>query len=261
MGMQDGEILETRILDDIVRDYASKWSCARESFSDNWVHHLTSNHGEIWLSGYKTSLNSSAASAIAQDKVATYELLTARNVAAVPHYLYRRSLSEQAEKALSGQNIVTKPLLGTSGRGIRLHNTLDEAQLFMDQHLDSWAVSPYAQITSETRAIMLDGTVILSFDKSGTVRPDDGLVLFNLSHGGTPRVRLLEDEEIAIAVQAQAALGLSLCAVDIITTPQGRFVLEINDGFMLEHFMRVSEEYKALGRETYETVFDSRLRG
>ena len=257
--MQDGEIIEDRILDDIVRSYASKRLVTLRSFSGDWVHHLTSDSGELWLSGYKTSLNNSAAGAIAQDKVATYELLTTHDIAAVPHYLYRRSLSEQSARALSNQRIVTKPLTGTSGRGIKLHDTLVDARLYMDQHPDSWAVSPYVEIHSETRVIVLDGKIILSFDKSGAVRHDDGLVLFNLSHGGTPQVRSLEDDESEIAVRAQSALGLSLCAVDIVSTPQGKFVLEVNDGFMLEHFMRVSEEYRQLGTEAYETIFDSHL--
>lgn len=85
---------------------------------------------------------------------------------------------------------------------------------------------------------------------------------YNLGQGAT--ATLVEDDRLAerlrpLALAAANAIGIRFASVDIVDTPQGLLVLELNSGVMTEHFSRVSEEYyqmaKAVYREAVQRMF------
>ncbi|HEY9840536.1 MAG TPA: hypothetical protein V6D23_08790 [Candidatus Obscuribacterales bacterium] len=79
----------------------------------------------------------------------------------------------------------------------------------------------------------------------------------NLAQGA--KARIVQDLELAaflqdLALQAARALGIRLAAVDIVETPDGPAVLEVNSGIMMESFARQGEREYALARDFYRQV-------
>lgn len=81
--------------------------------------------------------------------------------------------------------------------------------------------------------------------------------MFNLGLGAAPVEPADPDRFIPLAQTAQNALGLRLASIDIIEAADGSLrVLEVNDGIMMEHFMRHSEQNKATGETVYRAILD-----
>lgn len=79
----------------------------------------------------------------------------------------------------------------------------------------------------------------------------------NLGQGAAPRVIDPADpawREVApLAIRAADALGVNLAAVDIIATPDGFKILEINSGIMMETFAR-TDAGRPLARRFYDRI-------
>jgi glutathione synthase/RimK-type ligase-like ATP-grasp enzyme len=203
---------------------------------------------------------------LAQDKVATYEVLSAADISAVPHVLARSLPGEPIHKAelkhgLAEGDIVIKPLSGTGGRGVERYAELDAALEFIQTSPEpAWAISPYLEIVSETRFIMFGGKALLAYEKQ---QPEikNGLKFYNLSHGAVAVD--IPDPEIqasmcGLAERTCRELGLKMAAVDIVSLEDGsQMVLEVNDGFSMEYYARQGAEYKKRAIELYDTIVAS----
>ena len=56
-------------------------------------------------------------------------------------------------------------------------------------------------------------------------------------------------------MDAAAALGLRLAAVDVVVLADGSMrVLEVNAGFMMENFIRQTDEYKNRAVRIYDAI-------
>jgi glutathione synthase/RimK-type ligase-like ATP-grasp enzyme len=211
--------------------------------------------------GYRFDLNDSVASSIAQDKVATYQMLEKAGLPAVPHVLVRTKVSQADQQVMSGwQQIVIKPLVGTSGHGVRLFDDTEQAVRHIEQSkIAAWAAAPFVDIKREVRVIMLDGKPLLTYEKQPvTIR---SLKMFNLGLGATPKDIDISPELQELASKAQQELGLRLSTVDIIEDWQGEYrVLEINDSIMMEHYMRQSPEHKERGRRVYDVIVEAMFK-
>lgn len=253
--MQSGEYILDRLLVRIVRSICDERNITFRAYSDDWILELT--HGEVRkrICGYKFPLNDSAAAMIAQDKVAAYQVLTAGDVAAVEHILIRtKATHAQWPQTELPDGFVLKPLMGTSGHGVHAFHAIDDAKLaIQDTHIEAWALSPRIDIVREMRYVMLDGVVLLAYDKQPA--DQDGLVMFNLSKGAHPLVIQPIDAHVTIAQNAMKVLNLRMAAVDIIETAAGEMmVLEVNDGFMMEYFARTSPEYENIAYDVYRKI-------
>lgn len=124
----DGEVVTNRRFEEILAGLCRQHDITHRVFSDGWVHEFERAGRIVRLIGYKWSLNDAAASAIAADKVATYQLLAAHDVAAVEHLLVRTQadFSPHFPADLPDQ-FVLKPLTGASSRGVRLCASRPEA--------------------------------------------------------------------------------------------------------------------------------------
>lgn len=260
--MQEGGYMQNRILPEAIRAACTLQNLDCESFSDDWVHCIRKNSKMSWICGYRFDLNSSAASEIARDKVATYAVLHQAGIPALPHALVRavqtQSVRMHVLREFAASGLVVKPLMGATGHGVRCFTTPVQAAEYIQHSLESaWAVSPYVPIVSETRLVVLDGSLLLAYEKEDPPLRH-GLPLYNLSQGARAVEVDLHGIAASLRTIAQAscrAAGLRLGAVDIIRLADGaELVLELNDGFSLEHFSRQSPEYKQRAFETYAAI-------
>lgn len=256
--MQTGEFIVHREMVGIIRDICKERGIEFAGYSDDWLLELKKANKKWRVLGYKFSLNDAVSSSIAGDKVATHILLESVGIPSVKHELLRPKITDkQKESLLSWDKIVMKPLDGSGGHGVRLFNQVDYAIEWIEStgH-PAWAASPFLDIVREIRFVLLDQKPLIVYEKQPVLI--DGMKMFNLGLGATPKDIEPDTKLIHLAAQAQAALGLRLSAVDVIETTEGEsLILEINSGFMMEHYIRYSPEHKARAINAYRKIIDA----
>lgn len=258
----DGEYITDRLFPGFIEQACVQLGIQYQAFSDGWVHRLTRDELQKWVIGYSFDINSTAASGLARDKVATYQALDAHSIPAVEHFLARSRavknvLTDNLCSIPAEKPVVIKPLEGASGHGVRLFATKAAASIYLAKqpHTD-WAMSPWYDVTSETRLTLLDGDVICAYEKQEP-STRDGLVLYNLGTGATAAEITPTNELTAIAQSAQRACSLRLCAIDIVRLrDDSLIVLEVNEGIMMEHFANQSAEYRRRAEEVYRLIIE-----
>lgn len=252
--MQNGEYIKDRLIVEMVEEACAEIGVEVHSFSDDWVLELRKNGSIGHVFGYKFGFNNAAAASIAQDKVAAYQVMASYGVNAVEHYLIRPSDDSLWDRLPYREDIIIKPLTGTGGRGIeRCSDTGVARRKIEKSEIDAWAMSPFYDIAREVRLIILDGDILLSYEKRAVV--EKGLRFFNLGKGATPVNYEPALSIQKLAVEAINAIGLRVGAVDIAMGKDGEVrVMEINDGIMMENFARHSEINKMMAREVYRTL-------
>lgn len=258
--MEQGEYIVDRWMVQILRDICAERGISFDSYSDDWLLELASNNTTHRVFGYRFDLNDSVSASIAQDKVATYQVLSKANIPAVPHVLVRTKVSH-ADHTVMGdwQKVVIKPLVGTSGHGVHLFDDINAAATHIEESpIAAWAAAPFVDIIREIRVILLDGAPLLIYEKQPVTI--HGLKMFNLGLGATPKDIEISDELLQLAISAQKELGLRLSTIDIVEDETGRsHVLEINDSIMMEHYARHSPENKWRAVSVYDAIVDAML--
>ena len=260
--MKAGEYILDRFLPELVASAAAARGVACTSMSDGWVLRLARAEDVRWVVGYQFDLNTAAASALVQDKVAAHLALQQAGIASVPHVLIRSVPHEpiavgQLEHLFPAQ-LVIKPLDGTGGRQVRRVASAEEAAMIIGESDEvAWAASPFYEIAAEYRVIVLDGQVLLAYEKT---RPVDmhGMKFFNLGLGAVAAEiadTQVQEQAMEIAHEVCGQLGLRLAAVDIVRLSSGELlVLEVNDGIMMENYARQSPEYKDRVTRAYDAI-------
>lgn len=259
-------ITQNRALTEGIRSAASRLGLTCDFFSDEWMVRLSSADQTRFVFAYGFDCNGQAAATIASDKVATFDLLQDRGVAAVPHYLIKSGINLDPDMKLVGSllaehgSLVIKPLSSSRGQAVRLCRTLEEASEAMSvPGMKGWAASPLISIQKERRLVVYDGQVRLGYEKTSPI-VQDGVPMFNLNLGAQARTLALDEISEAnkdMAVRAMQAIGLTLGAVDIAFDEAGNAqVLEINSGFSLEHFAHMSSENREAVVSFYEGVVE-----
>lgn len=253
--MQDGEVIASRHLDVLVPEIADELGIDCRAFSDNWIYQLAQGATRAEIFGYKFGINGAAAAAIAADKVATSEVLNHAHIPAIEHVLIHNYQGNLKPYGMVPGEVVAKPLSGSGGWGVQKFANQSEAERVIAQSSRfAWAISPYYKITREMRIIMLDGKILLAYEKiEPTIR--DGLRMFNLGAGAKP-LDIEPHETLASMVSgAMTALNLRLASVDVVETESGDYyIMEVNDGIMMEHYMRQSVEHRARGKAVYTKI-------
>lgn len=256
MNMQKGEYITDRLLPGIIDEICQKKDIKLVRLSGDWVLRLEKGAKLGHIIGYKFSLNGSAEAEIAQDKVATYQILSTGGVNAVEHRLVRTKVSYVGgwESMLEDGPAVIKPLKGTSGHGVKVCHTAEAVRACIaDSGIEAWAISPLLEIEKEIRVILLEGEPLICLKKNHVLI--DGLKVFNLSKGATAERVLIDKSIVDLAKSAATRMNLRLAAVDIVVLDSGETaVLEINDGFMMENYARMSRENLKEVKQVYNRV-------
>lgn len=256
--MHNGDFILERQMVRIIKELCQEKNIRFEAFSDDWILRLTKNDNSHYVYGYHFGLNNGASVEISNDKVATYQLLDTAHIPAVPHLLASTRATQHdswSSHASEWESFLIKPTHGGGGRGIRLFDTIESAKSVMNELAEQdWCVSPFLAINKETRLVMLDGAVVLAFEKQGPVL-QDGVPMFNLRLGAKAVNCEPSEEIVALAKNTQKTLGLRLTAVDIVELENGEsLVLEVNDGFSLEHYMKHDATNQHNARRVYEAI-------
>lgn len=156
--------------------------------------------------------------------------------------------------------LVVKPTTEAGGLDVYKAESTEEARGIIEQlagRYTALAIAPFETILTEHRVVVLDDTPRLLYAKKLVNQAE---WRHNLKHGAIP---LLEDSpdttaELAeIALRAMRVIGGRFMSVDIIRTPHGLSVLEINSGVMLDRFAARSQDYRAKAVEIYRDAIMS----
>lgn len=248
--------------------------CAAEDItvtwlSGSWIGRLEKATAVAYIYGYIFPLNNAVAGAIIRDKTASYEVLAQQNIPAVPHFLVRRNgipdninLTDLA-LSLAPLPLVIKPSIGGSG-GRHVYKCETNAELHaalakVAEGNKTIAVSPLVAVKREFRIIVLDGQVKAMYEK----QRNHGAWHHNLRLGATPQP--VTDTTLAaqlrdFALKTTATLQARLAAVDIVETPEGLAVMEVNGGIMLGHFSEYSPANHAVATALYQEIIIKSLQ-
>lgn len=249
-----------RLFVDLISEAAHRAGAEVRWLSNEWIARLEKRGRMRFIHGTSFPLNSSAAAAIAADKVSTYTVLSDAGIPAVPHYLIRLPPSGYVkgagERVLSaiGVPLVVKPTAGAGSLDVYKAETVAEGRALVQRlaaRYRSLAVAPFVQVLGEYRVVMLDETPELLYEKRLTDRHE---WRHNFKHGAIPvlvdspaMVAMLSD----IAIAAMRALDGRFMCVDVITTETGARIIEINSGVMLSAFAGQSSGYRERALRVY----------
>lgn len=216
--------------------------------------------------GYHFPLNNAAACALADDKSATADTLAWHEVPHIRHTLIRfadgesgsdASLAGQVDRVadLCGFPMVIKPHRGTGGRGVTRVNSREAMVATLNclrMQYEALAASPWIDIISEHRVVVLDGHALLIFEKVRAA--PDGEWRNNLKYGSVPVIQAdqgTSDPLTSLALRAASALGLRFASVDVVASREGLAVLEVNSGVCLERFSAFGADHFDRARSVY----------
>ena len=162
------------------------------------------------------------------DKSTTVHVLSAQGLPVPPSWSVeglpaakRLVAREQAEGPL-----VLKPLFGAQGRGLRLISgpvdLPEPGEVAGVYHLQRFVGNSAAREFIDYRVFVLSGRVIAAMQRRSASW------ITNIRQGGEPLAFAPEPSITKLAVHAASAVGADFCGVDILPSPDGPVVLEVN---------------------------------
>lgn len=258
----------------MIRELCAELDITYVELSDGWVFRLSKSGRTYHIIGNRFDLNLSASSALADDKVSTYEVLHHANVPAVPHYLFYNEnfshdstsvsprLASQINSTLSTipYPIVVKPNHGSRGRDVYLCHNSVEAHSALQQLLhtdETIAYCPFFEAPYEYRCFFLDGQILLIYRKNRT-----NSWQHNLSRGAKPQIIPSDSPLFAslssLASRAGTALNIRFATIDILENTSGeQRVLEINQGITTSIFSQTHPDGYELSKNIYRAALKS----
>lgn len=204
-------------------------------------------------------LNPPAAMEAARSKVTALQLLQQAGLSVPPTVIIRQPADlPQALSLLGDGPYVLKPSMGSQGAGVQAAASRAEVQLLLDEfwrqdrhaipllqpRLSSGGPQPH-----DLRILVLLGRV------AGAMRRTAPGCDFrtNFSLGGTVEAVDLDPALAGLAIRAAAVLDLDLAGVDILLTPRGPVILEVNANPGWEGLAKAQA---ASGRDLYLAMLD-----
>ncbi len=172
----------------IIKEICSENGVVLESFSYDWIFHLSKNEKTAHIFGYQFGNNSATSQLICADKCATSDILLFNGVPAVKHDFFMSptninyvGVSGNWERILklfqTFGKVVCKANEGSGGGSVYLVSTqfeLERAAHKIFSHSRTMAVSPFYEIEKEFRAVVLDNKVMLIYSKNIPFVEGDG---------------------------------------------------------------------------------------
>lgn len=198
---------------------------------------------------FDTGMNSHLAFKRMRNKVSCVDFLLLNKVATVEHYdvpvdvfnsteQYKQLQWHVESLLLDKGYLIIKPTSGGSGKDIyKVNSFSDFLRVIGELKYRGLEVCycPFYSFDTEYRYVVLDGEVQLAFGK----RKTPNMLQHNLSEGakvvGVPVN--LDSDLSALAVEASKAVQARFCTVDIINTPEGLKVLELNGSVTLKRVL------------------------
>lgn len=232
----------------ILKEACSEYGVTLKPLQDGWFVELEKNGITKWVIGHQLGLNNEISVKITRDKVLTYDILHRANIPAIPHYLVKSSVDDKPKLRANSPIAkdacyLLKPLCGSQGKGISLHQNIHTAMAAAEWSvMPELAISPLLHIVSESRIIVLDDEIMLSYCK---VQPQmvNEVPMFKLAYGssvaeGTPDIEMTD-----LAVNAAKACRARFVAVDIAVLEDGRkIIVELNSAFSIDRYAKISNK-------------------
>lgn len=165
-----------------------------------------------------------------RDKLRSYQLL-ARAGVDVPKTLFAREAAafEDMIEQAGGTPLIIKVARGTHGNGVVLAETPKAAKAVMQAFFVegvNFLVQEFIKESAGTdvRALVVGNRVAASILRQNL----DEDFRSNTHQGGVGKAVKLTDEERHAAIKAAKAMGLPVCAVDMLRSERGPLVLEVN---------------------------------
>jgi ribosomal protein S6--L-glutamate ligase len=165
-----------------------------------------------------------------RDKLRAYQLL-ARAGVGIPKTVFARETADfdsVIEKA-GGAPLIVKVARGTHGNGVVLAETNKAAKAVMQAFYVegvTFLVQEFVKESagSDIRALVVGSRVVASIKRQSL---DDDF-RSNTHQGGVGKIVKITPEEERTAIRAAKAMGLPVCAVDMMRSERGPLVLEVN---------------------------------
>ncbi len=173
---------------------------------------------------------SSIAITRSRDKLRSMQLL-ARAGVGIPKTLFAHETSsfDDLIQQAGGAPLIIKVARGTHGNGVVLAETNKAAKAVMQAFFVegvNFLVQEFIKESAgmDIRALVVGNKVIASIERQSL----DEDFRANTHQGGVGRPVKLTDEERRTAIKAARAMGLPVCAVDMMRSNKGPLVLEVN---------------------------------
>ena len=172
-----------------VRRYARAHGLEIAVHGDGWIAELRRGHRSHFIHGYDIGLNSSSSQRIANDKAATFEVLNAAGIPAVPHrlFMHPRFLGFMSVEGnwtgmletfdAFGRDVVLKDNEGTGGMEMTRVRSIAGLERCAQQLFNTTrglALSPFLELQGETRFVFLEGDCVLAYVKQRPSVTGDG---------------------------------------------------------------------------------------
>lgn len=165
-----------------------------------------------------------------RDKLRSYQLLAKYGVA-VPKTVFARETADFDDviELAGGTPLIIKVARGTHGNGVVLAETPKAAKAVMQAFYVegvNFLVQQFVKESAGTdvRALVVGNKVVASIMRQSL----DEDFRSNTHQGGVGKPVKLSDEERHAAIKAARAMGLPVCAVDMLRSDEGPLVLEVN---------------------------------
>ena len=165
-----------------------------------------------------------------RDKLRAYQLLAKAGVG-IPKTVFARETAdfESVIEKAGGAPLIVKVARGTHGNGVVLAETAKAAKAVMQAFYVegvNFLVQEFVRESAGTdvRAIVVGNRVVCGFMRQSL---DDDF-RSNTHQGGVGKPTKLNAEEERTALKAAKAMGLPVCAVDMMRSERGPLVLEVN---------------------------------
>lgn len=119
---------------------------------------------------------------------------------------------------------ITKPIVGSQGKGVRLIQNYPEALEFFHSLTEDYLFQEYLPIQADYRVFVIGAKILGTMKRF--VAPND--VRSNVSIGAKTEAALATPTMEKVALQAAAAFGYDISGVDIAIVGDTHYVLEVN---------------------------------
>ena len=151
----------------------------------------------------------------------------------------------------ASKRLIIKTNTGTHGKGVMLANSRGEARAIVEGLLannipvlvQEFIPPTKKDVYMDLRFVLIAGHVISSMKRVSNKKDE---FRANISLGGRGEIYKPSEAELEMARAAAKAVGLSVAGVDMIPSPRGRLVIEVNSspGFYIEEVSKINHAKK-----------------